>query len=37
MTDISTAIALLIASFSKYSGKEGDPLTLSKGELKELL
>ncbi len=30
-------MALLIAAFHKYSGKEGDKTTLSKGELKELL
>uniref|UniRef100_H2VCK2 Ictacalcin-like n=1 Tax=Takifugu rubripes TaxID=31033 RepID=H2VCK2_TAKRU len=28
---------LLIKSFSKYAGREGDPHTLSKAELKELL
>uniref|UniRef100_A0AAZ3PPU8 Protein S100 n=1 Tax=Oncorhynchus tshawytscha TaxID=74940 RepID=A0AAZ3PPU8_ONCTS len=32
-----SAMSLLIASFHKYSGKEGDKLTLSKAELKELL
>lgn len=37
MSDIQQAMALLIAAFHKYSGKEGDKLTLSKGELKELL
>lgn len=37
MSDIQTAMALLINSFDKYSGKEGDKYTLSKAELKELL
>uniref|UniRef100_A0A3B4FV56 Protein S100 n=1 Tax=Pundamilia nyererei TaxID=303518 RepID=A0A3B4FV56_9CICH len=35
--DFNQGMALLIAAFHKYSGKEGDKLTLSKGELKELL
>lgn len=30
-------MALLIDSFGKYAGKEGDNMTLSKAELKELL
>ncbi|XP_059364704.1 ictacalcin-like isoform X2 [Carassius carassius] len=30
-------MALLISAFYKYSGKEGDKKTLSKGELKDLL
>uniref|UniRef100_A0A8C1DI60 Protein S100 n=1 Tax=Cyprinus carpio carpio TaxID=630221 RepID=A0A8C1DI60_CYPCA len=30
-------MALLIAAFYKYSGKEGDKTTLSKGELKDML
>ncbi|XP_035537921.1 ictacalcin-like [Morone saxatilis] len=37
MSDVHTAMALLINAFSKYAGKEGDPHTLSKAELKELL
>ncbi|XP_005740723.1 ictacalcin-like [Pundamilia nyererei] len=37
MSQIQQGMALLIAAFHKYSGKEGDKLTLSKGELKELL
>lgn len=37
MSDVFKAMNLLIESFSKYSGREGDPHTLSKAELKELL
>lgn len=37
MSEVNTAMALLISSFSKYAGKEGDPHTLNKKELKELL
>lgn len=37
MSDVCTAMSLLIKSFSKYAGREGDPHTLSKAELKELL
>ncbi|XP_047461190.1 ictacalcin-like [Mugil cephalus] len=37
MSDIQTAMALLITSFTKYSGKEGDKHSLSKEELKDLL
>uniref|UniRef100_A0A4W5MWS4 Protein S100 n=1 Tax=Hucho hucho TaxID=62062 RepID=A0A4W5MWS4_9TELE len=37
MSGIQQAMSLLISSFHKYSGKEGDKLTLSKAELKELL
>ncbi|XP_072226282.1 ictacalcin-like [Leuresthes tenuis] len=37
MSDIQKAMALLITSFTKYSGKEGDKNTLNKEELKELL
>uniref|UniRef100_A0A8C1NVJ5 Ictacalcin n=1 Tax=Cyprinus carpio TaxID=7962 RepID=A0A8C1NVJ5_CYPCA len=34
---IQKGMAMLIAAFHKYSGKEGDKTTLSKGELKDLL
>ncbi|KAK3572223.1 hypothetical protein QTP86_027130, partial [Hemibagrus guttatus] len=37
MSQLQKGMALLISAFHKYSGKEGDKLTLSKGELKELL
>ncbi|XP_059364703.1 ictacalcin-like isoform X1 [Carassius carassius] len=37
MSDIQKGMALLISAFYKYSGKEGDKKTLSKGELKDLL
>lgn len=37
MSQVQQAMALLIAAFHKYSGKEGDKTTLSKGELKDLL
>ncbi|XP_065326736.1 ictacalcin-like [Pelmatolapia mariae] len=37
MSQLQQAMAMLIAAFHKYSGKEGDKLTLSKGELKDLL
>ncbi|XP_051575955.1 ictacalcin-like [Myxocyprinus asiaticus] len=37
MSKIQPAMVLLIEAFHKYSGKEGDKNTLSKGELKELL
>uniref|UniRef100_A0A668SKG5 Protein S100 n=3 Tax=Oreochromis aureus TaxID=47969 RepID=A0A668SKG5_OREAU len=37
MSQLQQGMAILIATFHKYSGKEGDKLTLSKGELKELL
>ncbi|KAL6489346.1 hypothetical protein MHYP_G00030870 [Metynnis hypsauchen] len=36
-TQVETAMGLLITAFHKYSGKEGDKYTLSKGELKDLL
>ncbi|KAM7373346.1 hypothetical protein PAMP_008205 [Pampus punctatissimus] len=37
MSDLQKGMALLITSFNKYSAKEGDIYTLSKGELKELI
>ncbi|XP_016142679.1 ictacalcin-like [Sinocyclocheilus rhinocerous] len=37
MSQIQQGMALLIAAFHKYSGKEGDKHTLTKGELKDLL
>uniref|UniRef100_A0AAZ3RCA7 Protein S100 n=2 Tax=Oncorhynchus tshawytscha TaxID=74940 RepID=A0AAZ3RCA7_ONCTS len=37
MSQVQQAMALLISAFHKYSGKEGDKTTLSKGELKDLL
>ncbi|KAG9275887.1 ictacalcin-like [Astyanax mexicanus] len=37
MSQLQQAMAMLISTFHKYSGKEGDKFTLSKGELKELL
>ncbi|XP_034066314.1 ictacalcin-like [Gymnodraco acuticeps] len=37
MSDVQNAMALLIGSFNKYAGREGDNNTLSKAELKELL
>uniref|UniRef100_A0AAY4ALS5 Protein S100 n=2 Tax=Denticeps clupeoides TaxID=299321 RepID=A0AAY4ALS5_9TELE len=37
MPYLQKAMAMLITVFHKYSGKEGDKLTLNKGELKDLL
>ncbi|XP_029509510.1 ictacalcin-like [Oncorhynchus nerka] len=37
MSQVQQGMALLISAFHKYSGKEGDKTTLSKGELKDLL
>ncbi|XP_071767324.1 ictacalcin-like [Centroberyx gerrardi] len=37
MTDVQAAMAMLIKAFHKYSGKEGDSTTLTKGELQDLL
>ncbi|XP_075763955.1 protein S100-A6-like [Pelodiscus sinensis] len=37
MASLDQAIGALVCVFHKYSGKEGDKNTLSKGELKELI
>ncbi|XP_026888125.1 ictacalcin-like [Electrophorus electricus] len=37
MSQVQQAMAMLITTFHKYSGKEGDKFTLSKAELKDLL
>ncbi|XP_056269640.1 S100 calcium binding protein S isoform X2 [Pseudoliparis swirei] len=36
-SNLENAMQMLIKTFHKYSGKEGDKFTLSRGELKELL
>lgn len=37
MGDVWTAVALLIKFFKNYAGKGGNPNTISKSELKDLL
>ncbi|XP_056124355.1 S100 calcium binding protein S isoform X1 [Siphateles boraxobius] len=36
-SNLESAMQMLIKTFHKYSGKEGDKFTLSRGELRELL
>ncbi|XP_051948808.1 protein S100-A1-like isoform X2 [Xyrauchen texanus] len=36
-SDLESAMQMLIKTFHKYSGNEGDKFTLSRGELRELL
>ncbi|KAG8453470.1 hypothetical protein GDO86_000195 [Hymenochirus boettgeri] len=37
MTELETAIAMIIDVFTKYASTEGSKLTLTKGEMKALL
>ncbi|XP_041665967.1 ictacalcin-like [Cheilinus undulatus] len=37
MSEIQTAMTLLISTFEKYAGREGNKHTLNKAELKDLL